>query len=333
MRVLSGIQPSGALHLGNYFGAMRQHIALQEGGDAYYFIADLHALTTVRDAAKLRQFTRDVALDYLALGLDPKRAVFFRQSDVPEVAELAWVLSTVTPLSLLEKAHSYKDKIAKGISPDHGLFAYPVLMAADILLYEARLVPVGKDQKQHIEITRDIAVRFNQTYCGEFDPQTGMGGLFVLPEPMILEETAVVPGIDGEKMSKSYGNTIDMFADEKEVKKRIMSIKTDSAGINDPKDPHGSTLFHLLKLFSSADETAEIEQQFRAGGVGYGDFKKRLFEKFLATFGPARARRAELVRTAAVEDVLREGAARARAVAGPVLERVRRAVGIGPAGA
>lgn len=320
MRVLSGIQPSGAIHLGNYFGAMRQHIALQDGHEAYYFLADLHALTTIRDAARLRRYTREAALDYLALGLDPERAVFFRQSDVPEVCELSWILSTVTPLSMLEKAHAYKDKVAKGIAPDHGLFAYPVLMAADILLYEAEAVPVGKDQKQHIEMARDIAARFNQHY----------GEVLRLPEPMIVEETAIVPGVDGQKMSKSYGNTIDVFGDPKEIKKRIMGIVTDSAGVADPKDPQASTVFHLLKLFSSPEEIREIERQFREGGVGYGEFKKRLYEKVIATFAEARERRGELARTAAVEDILARGARRARLVAGPVLDKVRAAVGIAP---
>jgi tryptophanyl-tRNA synthetase len=330
MRVLSGIQPSGVLHLGNYFGAMRQHIALQEGNEAYYFIADLHALTTVRDADLMRRYTRDVALDYLALGLDPKRAVFFRQSDVPEVTELSWILATVTPKAMLENAHAYKDKVAKGLPADTGLFTYPVLMAADILIYDSEVVPVGRDQKQHLEIARDIAGRFNQQYAKGYDPRTGAGAIFRLPEPMILEDVAVVPGIDGQKMSKSYGNTIDIFGDSRETKKRIMSIVTDSAGIQDPKDPKASTLFHLLKLFSTPEETAEIERQFREGGVGYGEFKKRLFEKTLAAFEPARRKRAELAATGVVEDVLCEGAARAREVAKRTIERVRRAVGVGP---
>jgi tryptophanyl-tRNA synthetase len=329
MRVLSGTQPSGALHIGNYFGAIRQYIALQDGNEALYFLADLHALTTVRDAEKLRRFTRDLALDYLALGLDPARALLFRQSDVPEVTELSWILATVTPQAMLENAHAYKDKVAKGLSADVGLFTYPVLMAADILLYETDLVPVGKDQKQHIEITRDIAVRYNQTYCPGFDPKTGEGGALKLPEPLIVEETAVVPGTDGKKMSKSYGNTIDVFGDPKETKKRVMGIVTDSAGVADPKDPQASTIFHLLKLFATPDEVAATEREFRAGGTGYGDFKKRLLEKTLGFFEPARRRREELVRTAAVEDVLADGARRARERAARVLDRVRDAVGVG----
>jgi tryptophanyl-tRNA synthetase len=332
MRVLSGIQPSGVLHLGNYFGAIRQHVALQEGGnETTYFLADLHALTTVRDAEKLRRFTRDAALDYLALGLDPERSIFFRQSDVPEVTELAWILATVTPKAMLENAHAYKDKVAKGLPADAGLFTYPVLMAADILLYDTDLVPVGKDQKQHIEITRDIAVRFNQTYCRGFDPKTGEGGALRLPEPMIVEETAVVPGTDGKKMSKSYGNTIDIFGEPKETKKRVMGIVTDSAGVQDAKDPEASTIYHLLKLFSTPEETAEIARRFREGGTGYGEFKKQLLEKILAHFEPARRRREELVRTAAVDDILAAGARKARERALAVLDRVRTAVGLGPA--
>jgi tryptophanyl-tRNA synthetase len=337
MRILSGVQPSGKLHIGNYFGAIKQHIALQDGNESTYFIADLHALTTVRDAARLRDLTRDVALDYLALGLDPARATFFRQSDVPEVCELSWVLSTVTPMSLLEKAHSFKDKTAKGIPADHGLFAYPVLMAADILIQDADRVPVGKDQKQHIEIARDIAVKLNETYCKTYDPKTGLGGALRLPEPMIVEETAVVPGTDLDpetkkprKMSKSYNNTIELFGDPKAVKKAVMGIVTDSAGVADPKDPEHNTIYQLLRLFSTKEEIAQTADEFRKGGVGYGDFKKRLLEKVTATFAAARARREELVRTAAVEDVLAEGARKATVKAREVLGRVREAVGIGP---
>jgi len=330
VRVLSGVQPSGKLHLGNYFGAIRQFVELQREHEGLYFIADLHALTTIRDAARLRALSRDVALDYLALGLDPERAILFRQSDVPEVTELSWILSTVTPMGLLERAHSYKDKVARGISPDHGLFAYPVLMAADILVYGSDTVPVGKDQKQHLEIARDIAVKFNQTYAPGFDARTGAGAILRLPEPLILEETAVVPGTDGEKMSKSYGNTIDIFGDEKALKKAIMGIVTDSAPVEAPKDPEPSTVYRLLKLLCDGPEIAAIADAFRRGGTGYGDFKKRLLERVLARFGPARARRRELEGDPAhVEAVLRRGAERARALAGEVMAKVRGAVGLG----
>lgn len=328
MRVLSGIQPSRKLHIGNYFGAIRQHIALQDGNEAVYFIADLHGLTSVRDRASLREYARDVALDYLALGLDPARAVFFRQSDVPEVTELAWVLSTVTPVNRLD-TDAYRDKVEKGLFKGLGLFAYPVLMAADILLYDAELVPVGQDQKQHLEITRDVATSFNMAYSKGFDPNTGRGGILRLPEPMIVPEVAVVPGTDGRKMSKSYGNTIDIFGDPKDTKKRIMGIVTDSAGVNDPKDPEKSTIFQLLKLFLGPEAVAEVASRFRARGTGYGHFKTRLLEEVLQHFDAPRKRREDLVRTAAVEDVLADGARRARERALPVLDRVREAVGIG----
>lgn len=335
MRILSGVQPSGKLHLGNYFGAIRQFVELQEQGEGLYFIADLHALTSLRDPAALRENVRDVALDFLALGLDPARAVLFRQSDVPEIPELYWTLGTVTPMGLLERGHSYKDKTARGLSANLGLFAYPVLMAADILLYESDVVPVGRDQKQHLEFTRDIATKFNQAYVPGYDPQdprgekSGVPGLLKLPEPMILESTAVVPGTDGQKMSKSYGNTLDLFAPDGALKKRIMGIVTDSTPVEAPKDPATNTVFQLLTLFVSPEERAQIEESFRAGGTGYGAYKKRLLEAFHAHFDGARARRAELARDpAAVEAVLRDGAERARAIATPVLDRVRRAVGL-----
>lgn len=241
MRILSGIQASGVLHVGNYFGMMRPAIALQARGEAFYFIADYHALTTVRDPKALRENARRVALDFLACGLDPERAALFRQSDVPQVTELAWILSTVAPMGLLERAHSYKDKLARGTPATVGLFNYPVLMAADILIYDSDIVPVGKDQKQHIEITRDLAVKMNETY-GQSEPD---GRIFKLPEPRIQPETEVVPGIDGQKMSKSYGNNIDIFGDEKETRKRIMSIVTDSTPVEAPKDASRSTIFQL----------------------------------------------------------------------------------------
>ncbi|MBE7492114.1 MAG: tryptophan--tRNA ligase [Planctomycetes bacterium] len=329
MRILSGVQPSGKLHIGNYFGAIRQFVDLQHKGHGLYFIADLHALTTIRNADTMRELVFDVALNFLALGLDPARATLFRQSDIAEVAELSWVLSTVTPMGLLERAHSFKDKTAKGISPDHGLFAYPVLMAADILIYHSDVVPVGKDQKQHLEITRDIAVKFNQTYCPGFDPATGKGGVLKLPEPMIMDDTAVVPGTDGEKMSKSYGNTIDLFGPEKETRKRIMGIKTDSTPLEAPKNPDTCNVFALLKLFAKPEELAEIRAQYQKGGVGYGDFKKRLADMFFAAFGPARKRYDELRNNQDyVHQVLRDGAARAREIAVQVMDQVRAATGL-----
>ncbi|MGQ9589124.1 MAG: tryptophan--tRNA ligase [Planctomycetota bacterium] len=319
MRYLSGIQPSGTLHLGNYFGAMRRHVERQAEHECFYFIAEYHALTTVRDPAALRANILGVALDYLAVGLDPQKTVFFRQSHVPEVTELAWVLSTVTPMGLLERAHSYKDKIAKGIEPSHGLFAYPVLMAADILIYDSDRVPVGQDQKQHIEMTRDMAQKFNLAY----------GETFVVPEADIEESTAVVPGIDGAKMSKSYGNTIEMFAPEKEIWKAISRIVTDSSGVADPKDPEKSVVYHLYALLATPEERDEMARKFRAGGYGYGDAKKELYRKCLEHFGPYRERRAELARDpGAVLDILEEGGRRAREVARRTMERVYERVGL-----
>jgi tryptophanyl-tRNA synthetase len=329
MRILSGVQSSGKLHLGNYFGAIRQFIEYQDKGEALYFIANLHALTTVRDAAKMRELTRDVALDFLALGLDPKKAILFRQSDIPEVTELMWHLLAVTPMGLLERAHSYKDKIAKGIAPDAGLFVYPVLMAADILLYGADTVPVGKDQVQHIEMTRDIAVKFNLAFSPGYDPKKDeQGGILKLPKAMVREQTAVVPGLDGQKMSKSYGNTIDLFADEATLKKRIMSIKTDSTPAQAPKD-RKTTLYALLELFASKEQMQEIDRTFEEGGVGYGQYKQQLFELVLAHFKDARERRRSLEKDVEyIERVLREGAERARALAAPIIAEVRRSTGM-----
>ncbi len=318
-RILSGIQPSGALHLGNFFGMMQPAIRLQDEGDAYYFIADYHALTTVHDPAALRSHVRDVALDFLACGLDPKRCCFFRQSDIPEVVELSWILSTVTPMGLLERATSYKDKVARGLEATHGLFAYPVLMAADILLYESDFVPVGKDQKQHLEMTRDIAGKFNDRF----------GETFKLPAPLIGEAAAVVPGTDGLKMSKSYGNTLEIFADEKSLKKKIMSLVTDSTPVESPKPTENSTLLALYRLVSPAETVSRMEAEHREGGVGYGEFKKRLFGAVWETFAPMRTRRAELESNPAyIEEVLRDGARRARVVAEQVLKRVRVACGL-----
>jgi tryptophanyl-tRNA synthetase len=320
MRILSGIQPSGTLHIGNFFGMMKPAIELQERGEAYYFIADYHSMTSLFDAGQRRQNSLGVALDFLACGLDPKRSVFWRQSDVPEVVELSWILGTLTPMGLLERAHSYKDKTAKGISPNFGLFAYPVLMAADILLFDSNLVPVGKDQKQHVEMTRDIAIKFNQTY----------GETFVIPEPEIRGETAVVPGLDGQKMSKSYGNTVEIFGDEKATRKKIMGIVMDSRTPAEPKpDADKNLAIQLLKLVAPADVAADYENRLRAGGLGYGDLKKALFEHYWNFFAPARARRAELAANLDyVNGGVREGAERARAVAGGVLKRTRRACGL-----
>jgi len=319
MRILSGIQPSGILHIGNYFGMMRPAVALQDEGEALYFIADYHALTSLRDPRALRENRRRVALDFLACGLDPNKAILFLQSDVPQVTELTWILSTVTPKSRLELAHSYKDKIARGLPADTGLFTYPVLMAADILIYDSDVVPVGKDQKQHIEIARDIATRINETY----------GQILKLPEPRIQEKTQTVPGLDGQKMSKSYGNTIDIFAEEKEMRKRVMSIVTDSAPVEAPKDPEASTIFQLFSLVGSAVEIARMEENFRKGGIGYGEFKKQLFVRLWEFFAPMRKRReAILAQPGYIEEVLAAGAKRANAIADQVMARVRRAVGI-----
>jgi tryptophanyl-tRNA synthetase len=319
MRILSGIQPSGVLHIGNYFGMIQRAIALQNEGEAFYFIANYHALTSVRNPDELRENSRRVAVDFLACGFDPDRGTLFLQSDVPQVAELEWILSTVAPMGLLERAHSYKDKLARGMSASAGLFTYPVLMAADILIYESDIVPVGKDQKQHIEITRDLAVKMNETY----------GELFKLPEARIRAETETVPGIDGQKMSKSYGNTIDIFGDEKETRKRVMSIVTDSTPMEAPKNPDTSTIFQLFSLFGSEREIAEMRDRFRKGGTGYGEFKKQLFEKLWEYFAPMRKRREGLLADKLyVDNVLIRGARRANEVAEDVMTRVRGAVGL-----
>jgi tryptophanyl-tRNA synthetase len=325
MRILSGIQPSGALHVGNYFGMMEPAVALQAEGEALYFIADYHALTSLRDPEALRENSRRVALDFLACGLDPNRATLFRHSDVPQVTELAWILSTVAPMGLLERAHSYKDKLARGLPATVGLFSYPVLMAADILIYDSDVVPVGKDQKQHIEITRDLAVKMNETF-GQSEPD---GRIFKLPEARIKAATETVPGIDGQKMSKSYGNNIDIFGDEKEMRKRVMSIVTDSTPVEAPKDPAKSTIFKLYLLVSSKDEIASMREQFLKGGTGYGDFKKQLFEKLWEYFEPMRKRREEILADKSyIDDVLEKGATRANEIADQVMKRVRKAVGL-----
>ncbi len=319
MRVLSGIQPTGRFHWGNYFGAIRQYIALQDNEQAFYFIADLHALTTVRDPELLRSYTQDAALDLLALGLNPDQATLFRQSDVPEVTELTWLLMTVTNMSLLEKCHAFKDKKAKGIAADAGLFTYPVLMAADILLYDSDIVPVGSDQVQHIEVTRDLAQRFNTIYSEAI----------VLPEARVLDESAKVPGTDGEKMSKSYGNVIQLFDTPKKIRKTIMSIKTDSTALEDPKDPETCSVFTLYKLFATPEQQNELATRYRAGGMGYGEAKQTLYDAAMEHFAEARARREELeADPEALEQILQDGAATARNKGREVLNRVREACGL-----
>jgi tryptophanyl-tRNA synthetase len=319
LRVLSGIQPSGRLHIGNYFGAMRQHLKLQAEHDCFYFIADYHALTSNPKPDDVAQHTLDVTMDYIALGLDTEKTVFWRQSDVPEVVELAWLLSCITPMGLLQRCTSFKDKVAQGISPNHGLFAYPVLQAADILLYKSDLVPVGADQKQHIEVTRDIAIRFNNAY----------GEVFTVPKEYIIESVAVVPGINGQKMSKSYGNTIEIFEAEKSVRKKIMSIVTDSTPVEDPKNPDKCNVFALLKLVASQDELAEWENRYRSGGMGYSEAKKRLAELIIEHFAPFRQKRTGLENNIDyVKEVLADGAERAKAVAAKTLEQARKAVGL-----
>ena len=321
MRVLSGVQPSGNLHIGNYFGAIRQFVRLQEEHDCYYFLADLHALTTVQDATRFRELVRDLATGFLAFGLDPERSVIYRQSDLPEVTELSWYLSTVTSMGLLQRCHSFKDKVAQGVVPSHALFSYPVLMAADILIVKSDLVPVGKDQKQHLEVTRDVAASFHAVYGEE---------VFTLPKPLILDEVAVVPGVDGRKMSKSYDNTIEIYGPEKAIRKKIMGIVTDSTPIEEPKPTKDNALYDLLKLFAPDEgETAWVEKAFTEGGVGYGDMKKKLFEYYLETFSDARARYEELrADPAEVERILAAGADKARETTAPLMDAVRQAVGM-----
>ncbi|MBV63816.1 MAG: tryptophan--tRNA ligase [Rickettsiales bacterium] len=319
MRILSGIQPSGRLHVGNYFGMMQPSIELQDQGEAFYFIADYHSLTTVKDPIQLRDNVRDVAIDFMACGLDPDKAVFFKQSDVPEVTELSWLLSTVTPMGFLNRCHSFKDKTDRGLEATHGLFAYPVLMAADILIYDSNIVPVGDDQKQHLEVTRDIAIKFNNLY----------GEVFVVPEPKIRKEKAKVPGADGQKMSKSYGNIIEIFGTEKQTKKKIMSIVTDSTPVEDPKDPKESIIIDLFKLVSSDKNIDAMRSDFKSGGFGYGDFKKRLFSEFWDYFQPMREKRDQLSKDLDyVDKVLKKGAEKARSAASSTLIKARQACGI-----
>lgn len=318
--ILSGITPSGRLHLGNYFGAMRQHLQMQSEGDAFYFIANYHSLTAVGEGERIREHSLHIAMDYLALGLDPEVCTFFLQSDVPEVTELAWILATQCPVSQMEKGVAYKEKVAAGLSPNTGLFTYPILQAADILIYDSDLVPVGADQKQNIEICRDLAGRFNHTFGA---------GLLRLPEPHIVEEVAVVPGTDGRKMSKSYDNTIGIFEEGKRLRKRVMSILTDSAGLEEPKDPERCNVFALLRLFAEPENLDEIAGRYRAGGFGYGDAKKELLRLIDERFGDARERRRELEkRPDDLLDILRKGGEKARERAGEVMERVRSATGL-----
>jgi tryptophanyl-tRNA synthetase len=321
IRFLSGCQSSGRQHIGNYFGAMKQHIALQDEGEGFYFIANYHALTTIQDAPTLRAAILDAGLDYLALGLDPNKATFFRQSDVPEVCELAWILSCVTNMGLLERAVSYKEKVDKGIEPSVGLFSYPVLMAADILIFRSNVVPVGRDQVQHIEMTADMAGKFNRAF-----------GRDIFPEPTFrLNQHAKVLGIDGQKMSKSYGNAIEIFAEGKPLKQRVMSIKTDSTPLGSPLNPDTDNVFALYSLFATEGEKAELAARYRAGSIGYGDAKKLLLAKIDAYFGPAREKRRQLAaHPDEVEDVLRQGAKRARAEAQETMALVREAVGMTP---
>jgi tryptophanyl-tRNA synthetase len=319
MKILSGIQPSGQLHIGNYFGMMLPMIRNMEKGELYAFIVNLHALTSVHEREKLSEGTLEAAADFIALGLDPDRCIFWVQGDVPEVTELTWILSTLTSMGLLERCHSYKDKIAKGIAPSHGLFSYPVLMAADILLYQAEVVPVGKDQKQHLEVARDIGIRFNHIF----------GETFVIPEPAIEESVATVPGVDGQKMSKSYDNTIPIFSEGKQLKKRVMAIQTDSKPVEEPKDPDICNLFNIFKLFAPADRLAEVRKLYVEGGAAYGYIKQELVELIADYFKEARAKRAELLQNKdSLKKILAQGAQKARDKAAPTLELVRQRVGL-----
>ncbi len=318
-RVLTGIQPSGTLHLGNYFGTMRQSVEAQDGNECFYFIANYHAMTSCPKPEDLRQRTHQVAVDFLACGIDPEKTVFWRQSDVPQVQELAWFLSCVCPMGLLERCHSYKDKLAHGLEATHGLFAYPALMAADILLYHADYVPVGKDQKQHLEVTRDLALAFNRRF----------GDILTVPDAIIQPDVAVIPGLDGQKMSKSYNNTIEIFGEGKAIRSKFMKIKTDSTPVEDPKNPDTCNVFLLYKLMATPEETAALRKMYLDGGMGYGTAKQMLFEKYTEYFAKARERRAELMaHPEKVEEILQEGAKKARKVAEASMEKIRAAVGL-----
>jgi tryptophanyl-tRNA synthetase len=319
MKILSGIQPSGQLHIGNYFGMMLPMIRNMEKSELYAFIVNLHALTSVQDQEKLAVGTLEAAADFIALGLDPDRCIFWVQGDVPEVTELTWILSTLTSMGLLERCHSYKDKVAKGIAPSHGLFSYPVLMAADILLYQAEIVPVGKDQKQHLEVARDIGIRFNHIF----------GETFVIPEPAIEENVATVPGTDGQKMSKSYGNTIPIFLEGKLLKKQVMAIQTDSTPVEEPKDPDVCNLYNIFKLFAPADRLAEVRKLYVEGGAAYGYIKLELVDFIGDYFSEARQKRAELLQDKeSLKKILAQGAEKAREKAAPTLDLVRQRVGL-----
>ena len=318
-RSLSGIQPSGVLHIGNYFGAIKQFVELQNEYEGFYFLANYHALTSSPKGEDLKNNTINVILDYLALGLDPEKSTLFLQSDVPEHTELSWILSNVTPMGLLERAHSYKDKTAKGIKPNVGLFTYPVLMASDILIYSPDIVPVGKDQKQHVEITRDIAIKFNETYGKE---------VFKLPKEKIVENVATVPGIDGDKMSKSYGNVINMFGSKKQLKKQIMNIVTDSTPLEEPKNPDNN-ITKLYSLFATEEEVNTLKEKFLAGNFGYGHAKTELFDKFMDYFAPFQKKREELLQNMDyVNEILKKGASKAREIATKKVDEVRDVVGI-----
>ncbi|MBN2306383.1 tryptophan--tRNA ligase [Candidatus Peregrinibacteria bacterium] len=318
-RVLSGIQPSGKLHIGNYFGMIKRMVEYQESSDLFLFIANLHSLTTLQDGPQMKAMTLEAATDLLALGADPEKCHFWVQSDVPEVAELTWILSCLTPMGLMERAHSYKDKIAKGIKPNLGLFSYPALMTADILINQSEIVPVGKDQKQHVEMARDIAIKFNNQF----------GDVFTIPEPDIVEDVAVIPGTDGQKMSKSYGNTIPIFGESSVIKKTVMGIVTDSKGVEDKKDPNKCTIYALYKLFATSEERVGMADEYRKGGLGYGDAKKALLAKIQETFEPFREKRAKLeANPKKVEDILEEGAKKVRKITLKTLEEVRKATGL-----
>lgn len=318
-RVLTGIQPSGRLHIGNYFGTIKRMVEYQESSDLFLSVVNLHSLTSLKDSQQLKKMTQEACMDMLALGIDPDKSYFWVQSDVPEVTELAWVLACLAPMGLMERAHAYKDKTAKGLSATLGLFSYPILMAADILINQADVVPVGKDQKQHMEIARDIAIKFNHEF----------GETFTIPEPEIPEEIAVIPGTDGQKMSKSYGNTIPIFADEKELKKAIMGIITDSKGVEESKVPEGNTLYELYKLVASESETQELADAFQKGGMGYGDAKKKLLEKMNQYFAPFREKRKYYENhLEEVESIMQKGAEKVRKISLETMKKVREATGL-----
>ena len=319
MRILSGIQPSGSLHLGNYFGMMKKMIDYQENEDLFCFIANYHAMTSLLDGKSLARGTIEAAANFLALGLDPEKSTFWVQSDLPEVQELTWFLSNFTPMGLLERCHSYKDKVARGIAANHGLFAYPVLMTADILMFQSEKVPVGKDQKQHLEVARDIAIKVNNTH----------GGLFTVPEPEIDEDVATVPGLDGQKMSKSYGNTIDLFLEEKALRKQVMRIVTDPTPVEDPKDPDKCNVFQIYRLFLDKERENALRQRYLAGGLGYGEVKQELFETVRDFFAPYAERRRELLADPdGIRAILARGAEKARHTANETMRKVRKKAGL-----